>query len=59
MTDLIETAKELNEVMEAYDPYGYRDADYSEAQAFDDLENDPYMVVMELLRIIKEDILEA
>ena len=58
-TDLIETAKMLDELMDSYDPYGYMDAEYSVEQALYDLENDPYMVVQELIKIIKNDIIEA
>lgn len=58
-TDIMETAKALDELMQDYDIYGYRDADYSLQQAFEDLENDPYMVVMELIKIIREDVINA
>ena len=58
-TDLISTAQALNDLMKDYDWYGYQDADYNEEQALEDLENDPYMVVMELIKIIREDIIEA
>ena len=53
-TDLITTAKELDQLMQDYDWYGYLDAEYSIDQALEDLENDPYMVVMELIRIARD-----
>lgn len=56
--DLIETAKQLNRLMKAYDPYSYSDADYTEAQALDDLANDPYMVIQELMKIIWFEVIE-
>jgi len=58
-TDIMETARELDKLMYDYDFYGYQDADYGLRQAFEDLENDPYMVVQELIKIIREDILET
>lgn len=57
-TDIRETARELDRLMKDYDPYGYDDADYSIQQAFNDLESDPYMVVMELIKIIRADVID-
>ena len=54
-TDLIETAKMLDDFMKGYDTYGYWDADYSIEQAIDDLEKDPYFIIQELIRMLKED----
>ena len=58
MTDIIETANNLNDLMSDLDFYGYCDADYSTQQAFNDLDTDPYMVVNELIRIIRENVID-
>ena len=58
-TDIMETARELDQLMQDYDIFEYRDAEYSVQQAFNDLENDPYMVVQELIRIIREEVIEG
>ena len=44
--------------MSDLDFYGYCDADYSTQQAFNDLDTDPYMVVNELIRIIRENVID-
>ena len=57
-TDLLTAAKTLDDLMKDYDQYSYNDAGYSVQQAIYDLDNDPYMVVMELCKIIRNDIIE-
>lgn len=54
MKDIIETAKELDELMKDFDWYEYQDQEYNVQKAFNDLENDPYMVVSELIRMVRE-----
>lgn len=54
MKDIIETAYELDELMKDFDWYEYQDQEYSPEKAFNDLENDPYMVVSELIRMVRE-----
>ena len=53
-TDLLTTAKQLDQFMKDLDFYGYLAADGSEQQALYDLENDPYFVVTELIRIARD-----
>ena len=53
-TDLVSTAKELNKLLKDIDPYNYMNADYSEQKVFDDLNNDPYGVIMDLITIVKD-----
>lgn len=53
-TDIIETARELDKLMHDFDPYDYDDAEYDVEQAFNDLQEDPYMVVMELIKIVRD-----
>ena len=54
MKDIIETANELDELMKDFDWYEYQDQEYNVQKAFNDLENDPYMVVSELIRMVRE-----
>ena len=50
----MQTARELDELMKDFDWYEYQDQEYDVQKAFDDLENDPYMVVSELIRMVRE-----
>lgn len=53
-TDIMQTARELDELMKDFDWYEYNDQEYDVQKAFEDLENDPYMVVHELINMIRE-----
>ena len=50
----MQTARELDELMKDFDWYEYNDQEYDVQKAFEDLENDPYMVVSELIRMVRE-----
>ena len=54
MTDLIETAISLNELMQDIDHYNYMDCEYSKEQAIADLNDDPYYIIQELITIIRD-----
>lgn len=54
-TDIMETAKELDKLMQDYYKSGYQIAGYNLQRAFEDLENDPYGIVMELIKIIRKE----
>lgn len=54
LQDIVEAAQELDKLMYDYDPYEYAAADYSVAQAFEDIDTDPGFVVMELIRMVRD-----
>lgn len=54
MIDEFELAKYLNETMKNYDPYEYRNMDYSEMQALADIQNNPLITIESLLTIIND-----
>ena len=45
-------AEKLNTIMKEYDPWGYRDAEYSVEQALYDIENSPEKVIDGLLDML-------
>lgn len=54
MIDEFELAKYLNETLKEYDVFEYRDMEYSEIKALADIQNNPQIVIENLLTIIND-----
>ena len=54
MISMNELAKKLGRTLDDYDPYGYRDCEYSVEQAKIDLVEIPYDIINHLLDMISD-----
>ena len=53
-TDLMEAARELSRLFKDFDPFSYDEEAHGVQRCFEDIDNDPGFVVMELIRMIRD-----